>query len=58
MFGFLKGKNKEFMIGSPVKGKAVPISEVNDPTFARRFSGGAWRLCRKTEKSVRRRTVN
>ena len=34
MFGFLKGKNKEIMIGSPVKGKAVPISEVNDPTFA------------------------
>lgn len=39
MFGFLKGKNKEFMIGSPVKGKAVPISEVNDPTFAEEILG-------------------
>lgn len=39
MFGFLKGKNKEIMIGSPVKGKAVPISEVNDPTFAEEILG-------------------
>ena len=27
------------MIGSPVKGKAVPISEVNDPTFAEEILG-------------------
>lgn len=39
MFGFLKGKNKEIMIGSPVKGKAVPVSEVNDPTFAEEILG-------------------
>lgn len=39
MFGFLKGKNKEIMIGSPVKGKAVPISEVKDPTFAEEILG-------------------
>ncbi len=39
MFGFLKGKSKEIMIGSPVKGKAVPISEVNDPTFAEEILG-------------------
>lgn len=39
MFGFLKGKNKDILIGSPVKGKAVPISEVNDPTFAEEILG-------------------
>lgn len=39
MFGFLKGKNKEILVGSPVKGKAVPISEVNDPTFAEEILG-------------------
>ncbi|MDE6950760.1 MAG: PTS glucose transporter subunit IIA [Lachnospiraceae bacterium] len=39
MFGFLKGKNKEIMIGSPVKGKAVSVSEVNDPTFAEEILG-------------------
>ena len=39
MFGFLKGKSKEIIIGSPVKGKAVPISQVNDPTFAEEILG-------------------
>lgn len=39
MFGFLKGKNKEIVVGSPVKGRAVPISEVNDPTFAEEILG-------------------
>lgn len=39
MFDFLKGKNKEVMVGSPVKGKAVPVSQVNDPTFAEEILG-------------------
>lgn len=39
MFGFLKGKSKEIMIGSPVKGKAVLISQVNDPTFGEEILG-------------------
>ena len=33
MFDFLKKKDKGIEIGSPVKGKAVPISQVSDPTF-------------------------
>ena len=42
MFGFLKKKeNKEssYTLGSPAKGKAVPLSEVNDPTFAEEMLG-------------------
>ena len=42
MFGFLKKKeNKEssYTLGSPAKGKAVPLSEVNDPTFAEEVLG-------------------
>ena len=42
MFGFLKKKeNKEssYILGSPAKGKAVPLSEVNDPTFAEEMLG-------------------
>ena len=34
MFGFLKKKqDDEYMLGSPAKGKAVDLKEVNDPTF-------------------------
>ncbi len=39
MFGFLKGKSKEIMIGAPVKGKAVPLSQVSDPTFGEEILG-------------------
>lgn len=39
MFDFLKGKNKETLVGSPAKGKAVPVSQVNDPTFAEEILG-------------------
>lgn len=39
MFGFLKGKSKEITIGAPVKGTAVSISEVNDPTFGEEILG-------------------
>lgn len=38
MFGFGK-KNKEIMLGSPVKGEAVPIQEVPDPTFGEEMLG-------------------
>lgn len=38
MFGFLKKKEK-IEIKSPVKGKAVPITAVNDPTFADEILG-------------------
>lgn len=34
MFGFLKKKqNDGYVLGSPAKGKAVDLKEVNDPTF-------------------------
>lgn len=39
MFGFLKGKSKEILVGSPAKGKAVPVSQVKDPTFAEEILG-------------------
>lgn len=33
--GIFGGKNEEiYTLGAPAKGKAVPLSEVNDPTFA------------------------
>ena len=35
MFDFLKKKKpKGVVLGAPVKGKAIPLSEVNDPTFS------------------------
>ncbi len=34
MFDFLKKKTETFTLGAPVKGKAVPLREVNDPTFS------------------------
>ena len=34
MLGFLKKKkDNEHVLGAPVKGRAVPMKEVNDPTF-------------------------
>ncbi len=39
MFGFLKKKATEYLLGSPAKGKAVPLSEVNDPTFSEGMLG-------------------
>lgn len=39
MFDFLKKKDKEIEIGAPVKGKAVPISQVSDPTFGEEILG-------------------
>ena len=39
MFDFLKKKDKGIEIGSPVKGKAVPISKVRDPTFGEEILG-------------------
>ena len=46
MFDFLKKKKPmELIIGSPVKGKAVPLSSVNDPTFSEGM------LHRQTEQS-------
>ena len=35
MFDFFKKKKaKEVVLGAPAKGRAVPLSEVNDPTFS------------------------
>ena len=34
MFDFLKKKTETWMLGAPVKGRAVPLQEVNDPTFS------------------------
>ena len=39
MFQLFKKKADGFEIGAPVKGKAVPISEVNDPTFGDEILG-------------------
>ena len=39
MFDFLKKIDKGIEIGSPVKGKAVPISKVSDPTFGEEILG-------------------
>lgn len=39
MFDFLKKKDKGIEIGSPVKGKAVAISQVSDPTFGEEILG-------------------
>ena len=36
---FNRKKEKKHVIGSPVKGKAVPLKEVNDPTFAEEMLG-------------------
>ena len=41
MFNFFKKKEKEYydVVGAPLKGEAVPSSEVNDPTFAEEMLG-------------------
>ena len=39
MFSFFKKKETRFVLGSPAKGKAVPLSEVSDPTFAEEMLG-------------------
>ena len=42
MFGFFfffENKESSYTLGSPAKGKAVPLSEVNDPTFAEEMLG-------------------
>ena len=39
MFDFLKKEDKGIEIGAPVKGKAVPISQVSDPTFGEEILG-------------------
>ena len=39
MFNFGKKKNKGIEVGSPVKGKAVAISNVSDPTFGEEILG-------------------
>lgn len=39
MFGIFKKKEKEWTLGSPTSGKAVPLSKVNDPTFAEEMVG-------------------
>ncbi len=39
MFGLFKKKEKAHLIGSVAKGKAVPLKEVNDPTFSEGMLG-------------------
>ncbi len=39
MFGFLKSKEKNKIISSPVKGELIQLKKVNDPTFAEEILG-------------------
>ncbi len=39
MFGIFKKKSKTHVLGAPAKGRAVPLSEVNDPTFSEKILG-------------------
>ena len=39
MFNLFKKKENNKVIGSPAKGRAVALSEVNDPTFAEEMLG-------------------
>ena len=39
MFNFFKKKDDNYVLGAPVKGKAVPLSVVGDPTFAQEMLG-------------------
>lgn len=39
MFGLFKKKENKIQIGSPIKGMAVPIKEVSDPTFGEEILG-------------------
>ena len=39
MFGLFKKKKTEYLLGAPAKGKAVPLSEVNEPTFSEGMLG-------------------
>ncbi len=39
MFDFFKKKGAKIPLGSPVKGEAVPIQEVSDPTFGEEILG-------------------
>ena len=39
MFSFFKKKENRFVLGAPAKGKAVPLKEVSDPTFAEEMLG-------------------
>lgn len=39
MFGLFKKKEDKIIIGAPVKGTAVPINEVSDPTFGEEILG-------------------
>nr|WP_294495374.1 PTS glucose transporter subunit IIA [uncultured Mediterraneibacter sp.] len=39
MFNLFRKKENKCVIGSPVKGKAIPLKEVSDPTFAEEILG-------------------
>ena len=39
MFNFFKKKEDKYVLGAPAKGKAVPLSQVSDPTFAEEMLG-------------------
>lgn len=55
MFGGLfKKKDNKMILGAPVKGKAVPLSEVNDPTFAEEMLGKEWQSFRQKERFMLR----
>ena len=57
MFGFLKKKQDDgYMLGSPAKGKAVDLKEVNDPTFNSGMLGQGVAVIPSEERSVRLQT--
>ena len=54
MFGGLfKKKDNKMILGAPVKGKAVPLSEVNDPTFAEEMLGKGMAVIQKERFMLR-----
>ena len=53
--GIFGGKSEQaYTVGAPAKGKAVPLSEVNDPTFADGLLGKALQSFRQRVRSMLR----
>lgn len=56
MFNFFKKKEDKYVLGAPAKGKAVPLSQVSDPTFAEEMLGKGMAVIPSEGRSMLRRT--